>query len=138
MALKLDVCSAALPEPAPSAPVRLKGRMTPNGYKPENAAWKPWLTKHKRGHDPMKLPPELLTKAGHPPRSTRALVRAYGEDVIEAYRDIPAHCLDCSSGSASARRNCAVIDCPFWIYRITGQNPHNPRRGKKPNVQEED
>ena len=135
-------------EPDPVASVRLLGKMGKNGFQSENAAWKPFLTyPDKRlgtrhdgsprvaGHDPMKLSLETLTKSGHPNRSTRELVRAMGEEAehVRAYRDIPAHCLGCSAGDASARRKCAIINCPFWAYR-TGRNPHSPRRWKKPPV----
>jgi len=147
-------------EPDPVAPVRLQGRMTPNGYQAENSAWKPFLTyPDKRlgtradgsprlaGRDPMQIPIETLRKAGHPKRSTAALVRALvnpnaqhtgneeGDPIgplecIRGYRDIPAYCDTCA-GSAHLRRKCATIDCPFWAFR-TGRNPHNPKRGVKP------
>lgn len=127
--------------PAPVPPVALRGRMTPSGYVSENSAWRPFLTyPDKRygsprlaGCDPMTLPLDVLTKAGHPNRSTRELVRAYGEGAehIRSYRDIPAHCNECSSGDAISRRKCAIINCSFWAFR-NGRNPHNPRRGKTP------
>jgi len=147
-------------EAAPAAPVRLQGRMTPKGYEPENKAWKAFLTfPDKRlgtradgsprlaGRDPLKLPPETLAKAGHPNRSTRALVRALGNpnnqyagneegdpvealSEIRAYRDIPPYCEGCA-GDARLRRKCAVINCPFWGYRM-GRNPHSPKRGIRP------
>jgi len=137
-------CKFTQEEPTPVAPVRLQGRMTPNGYEPANRAWRPFLTyptKRTRadgsprlaGHDPLTLSLDVLTESGHPNRSTRDLVRAYGEGAegIRSYRDIPAHCDECSSGDASSRRKCAIINCPFWGYR-TGRNPHCPRRGKAP------
>ena len=37
-------CKFTQEEPTPVAPVRLQGRMTPNGYEPENRAWRPFLT----------------------------------------------------------------------------------------------
>ena len=146
-------------EPAPVAPARLQGRMTPNGYEAENAAWLPYLTyPDKRlgtradgsprlaGRNPMELSLETLRKAGHPNRSTRALIRALGNpngqhedneegdpmrtlEAVSAYRDIPAYCNECA-GDASARRRCATVNCPFWAYRM-GRNPHNPQRGAK-------
>ena len=127
--------------PAPAAPVRLQGRMTPSGYKAENAAWKPFLTRPdpslgKRhdgsvrlaGRDPMKIPPATLIKAGHPNRRTSALVSALGNpngqhagneegdpmgalEAIRSYRDVPAYCNGCA-GDALSRRKCAVINCP--------------------------
>ena len=143
-------------EPAPAAPVRLQGRMAPNGYEAENAAWKPFLTyPDKRlgtrhdgsprlaGHDPMKLPPELLTKAGHPKRSMAQLRLALGNpnrlhtenadgdprlDEVRVYRDVKAYCDGCA-GDAQSRRRCAVTHCPFWLVRM-GRSPHNPRRGE--------
>ena len=150
----------SITEPDPAAPVRLQGRMTPNGYKAENAAWLPFLTYpdkrlgtrpdgsiRRAGHDPMKLPLETLTKFGHPNRRTSALVSALGNpnglsienadgdpmealEAVRSYRDIPAYCNGCA-GDADSRRRCAIINCPFWAFR-TGKNPHSPRRGKKP------
>lgn len=147
----------AVAEPDPVAPVRLQGRMTPNGYQSENSAWKPFLTyPDKRlgtrhdgsprlaGRDPMKIPLDVLRKSGHPRRSTKALVTALANpgnhhggneegdpmdalEAVRAYRDIPAYCNECA-GDAPSRRKCAVINCPFWAYRM-GRNPHNPQRG---------
>lgn len=129
-------------EPAPAAPVRLQGRMTPKGYEPENKAWKAFLTfPDKRlgtradgstrlaGRDPLKLPLEILVNAGHPNRRTSALVSALGNpngqrdgneegdpmgalETVRACRDIPAYCDECA-GSAHLRRKCATINCPF-------------------------
>lgn len=152
--------SSPLSEPEPVAPVRLRGRMTPNGYQSENHAWWKFLTRpdpslgerhdgspRLAGRDPMKILPATLTKAGHPPRRTSALVSALGNpggrqagnedgdpmgplECIKGYRDIPAYC-DACAGTAQSRRRCACIDCPFWAYRM-GRNPHNPRSGKAP------
>ncbi len=161
MQLKSSVAPSRQPrqEPAPAAPVRLKGRMTPRGYEPENEAWTALLTfPDKRlgkradgsarlaGIDPLKLPLDTLRKAGHPNRSTRDLVRALGNpsnqhasnevgDPMEAlgrvtgYSDLPEYCNACA-GDAVARRRCATINCPFWAYRM-GKNPHNPQRSAK-------
>jgi hypothetical protein len=127
--------------------------MTPKGYQAENSAWRPFLTRPdpslgKRhdgsprlaGRDPMKIAPATLIKAGHPNRSTEELRSALCDhgngdpagriDGVRAYRDIPAYCNACS-GDALSRRKCAVINCPFWAYRM-GRNPHNPKRGVKP------
>ena len=127
--------------------------MTPTGYKAENTAWKPFLTRpdpslgerhdgtpRLAGLDPMKIPPATLIMAGHPNRANEALRSAlcnydHGDPVealsrVRAYRDIPAYCNGCA-GDALSRRKCAVINCPFWAYRH-GRNPHSPRRGIKP------
>lgn len=147
-------------EPAPVAPVRLLGVMTPTGYQSENSAWKPFLTRPDKslgkradgtfrfaGLNPMKLSTALLEKAGHPQRKTEALVSAlcnpskktaeYAEgdsiEVVErvkGYKDIPAYCDECS-GDRLSRRKCAIINCPFWAYRM-GKNPHSTRRGRFP------
>ena len=133
--------------------------MTPNGYQPENRAYRDVLTypdkslgsradgSPRRWSRPYDDSPDVLTQAGHPPRRIRELVRALsnpdglhagkesgdpieGLQEVRAYRDIPAYCDGCA-GSAVLRRKCASYDCPFWAYR-TGRNPHNPRRGIQP------
>lgn len=146
--------------PVKAEPCRLQGRMTPKGYEPENAAWLPILTyrderlgnradgsPRRAGHDPMKLPLDVLSASGHPRRGTGELIRALnnpnrlhaenadGDPIaalqeVRGYRDIPAYC-DACSGSAHLRRKCATINCPFWAYRM-GRNPHNPKRGIQP------
>ena len=79
----------------------------------------------------MQLPLDVLRKAGHPRRSTKALVAALvnprsshagnenGDPVVvlDGYRSIPAYCDECA-GSASLRRKCATVDCPLWAYRM--------------------
>lgn len=142
-------CGTAMP------PCRLLGRMTPNGYQPENYAWLPILTypderlgwRRRAGRDPMTLPRDMLCASGHPPHRTGALVSALsnprgvaghdgdGDPVerlreVRGYGDIRAYCDECAE-SAYLRRKCAIINCPFWAYRM-GRNPHNPRRGIQP------
>ena len=151
-------------EPAPAAPVRLQGRMGLNGYEAENAAWIPYLTYPDRrlgtrhdgsprlaGHDPMKLPPELLTKAGHPKRSMAQLRLALGNpnrlhtenadgdlrlDEVRVYRDVKAYCDGCA-GDAQSRRRCA-IDALSILARSHGTQPAQPEAwgiefcGRKP------
>ena len=133
--------------PAPRAvarPVSLKGRMGLDGYEPENSEWWEVLTfpalngePRRHGRDPMSIPPEVLTAAGHPPRRTRAVLSALGDEPIaqeiRGHKDLRQHCLACSSGSKAAVRRCVIIDCPLWPYRM-GRNPHNPRRGRNPFV----
>ena len=85
----------------------------------------------------MSIEPDPLTAAGHPPRRTRAIVSALSValdldlkaefDLVE-YRDLRRYCLDCAENYAEVRR-CAIINCPFWPYRM-GNNPHSPRRGR--------
>ena len=138
-------------EPQPF-PVTLAGRMSPIGYGPENDAWFDALTKpddetgrtdskglsRRIGRDPLSVSTQVLTAAGHPPRSTRRLVSALrtaleldlSEYGLREYRDLRKYCLDCAENSAEVRR-CAVVDCPFWPYRM-GHNPHNPQRGHNP------
>ena len=120
-------------------PVSYKGRMVNGVYQPENARWREILTETVGnkvvGRDPMTLPPDVLTKAGHGPRRTSAIVAAIdmpvGEDIKE-YRDLRRHCLNfCGSGDAAEVRRCPIYDCAAWAYR-TGKNPHNGRRGKNP------
>ena len=129
-------------EPAPkpmSRPVRLRGRMTADGYEPENWAWREVLTYideegRRVGRDPMSIPPEVLTAAGHAPRRTKGIVRALGDDPVDPsifrHKDLRRHCLSCAESPGEVRR-CAIINCPLWHCRM-GHNPHNPQRGRNP------
>ena len=134
--------------------VAFRGRMTVDGYQPENHEWLDHLTvpgervgsdgqPRPAGRDPMVIPVEVLTAAGHPPRSTKVLINAIKSlrggrsedgDVVDPgirrHKHIRSHCLECAADKTEVRY-CAVIDCPFWPYRM-GRNPHNPRRGINP------
>ena len=91
------------------------------------------------GRDPMTIPSDVLTAAGHPPRRTSAVVSALSAaldldlraefDLVE-YRDLRRYCLTCAD-SSGAVRHCAIINCPAWGFRM-GRNPHNPKRGRNP------
>jgi hypothetical protein len=71
---------AALPS---LPPVRLAGKMTADGYQPENWQWFDILTEpspsrtdstgqpKRIGLDPMAIPVEVLTASGHGPREAR-------------------------------------------------------------------
>ena len=133
-----------------SRPVTLSGRMGADGCEPENAVWFDLLTKpddeigrtrsdgrlRRIGRDPMSIPVDILTASGHPPRRTSSVVAALRKALeldlsgYREYRDLRRYCLSCAENSAEVRR-CAIINCPFWPYRM-GRNPHNPRRGVSP------
>ena len=85
--------------PAASAqclPVALRGKMTADGYRPENWAWVDHLTKpddetgrvysdgtpRRIGRDPTSIPLEVLTASGHGPRETRRIVSALGDEPV--------------------------------------------------------
>ena len=95
MTLLLENGLEQRPMTAPSLPTsqaepcRLRGKMTPNGYEPENKAWLDVLTypdaslgkradgsPRRAGRNPMNIPLDVLTASGHPPRRIRELVRA--------------------------------------------------------------
>ena len=91
----------------------------------------------------MTIPVKVLTASGHPPRRTAQLVSAFakgaggevlGLENIRRHKDIRHHCLRCVENSLEVRR-CSTIACPFWPYRM-GRNPHNPRRGSNPFVED--
>jgi hypothetical protein len=79
----LEPAEASRPLPQ-SRPVALDGKMGADGYVPENDAWFAYLTQpddetrrvdHKGrprriGRNPMSIPPDVLTAAGHGPRRT--------------------------------------------------------------------
>jgi hypothetical protein len=122
--------------------------MGTDGYIPENAPWFEHLIRidDETGRtDSNGQPrcigrdPDILTAAGHPRKRRSSLVavlsKAMELDLQETYAfvgygELRHYCLDCADGPAEVRR-CAVIDCPFWPYRM-GRNPHNPKRGKAP------
>lgn len=112
--------------------------MTPHGYAPENVGHLDHLTEiadgRRVGRDPMALPVDVLTAAGHGPRRTTRIVSALGDvplvDGLRRYKDLRRQCLACAENAAEVRR-CAIIDCPVWPYRM-GRNPHNPSRGVNP------
>ena len=113
-------------QPQPMAhPVRLAGRMTNNGYEPENWEWLTTLTYtdsegRRVGRDPMSIPSGVLTAAGHGPRRTNSVIRALGDEPVDAsiirHKDLRRHCLSCAATPGEVRY-CAIIDCPIWPYR---------------------
>ena len=135
----------------PTTPVSLKGKIAADGYVSENDAWFDRLTKdddetgradskgrlRRIGRDPMSIPVDVLTAAGHPPSRTRSIVGRLSKTLHEEptsefreYRDLRRYCLECADGPAEVRR-CSIINCPLWPYRM-GKNPHNPKRGVNP------
>ncbi|WP_158665345.1 hypothetical protein [Sinorhizobium fredii] len=140
-------------------PVAHRGKMVLNPgdrfrtYQPENHEWRDQLCdkdQHGRliGKNPMDIPLDVLTAAGHPQASVRDVKQRlrimHGVDQGEARHDAfcasnpdrltdirDKICLPCSSDSPAEVRRCAIYDCPAWQYRM-GRNPHNPRRGKNP------
>lgn len=121
--------------PASVSPVTGKGRTTENGYQAQNHEWSPWLTRLDGGklvgRDPKTIDADILTAAGHPPKSATNRMRIYYRDMS---MDRPASarglkflrqlCLTCSADNMAAVRRCACIDCPLWQHRL-GSNPHN-------------
>ncbi len=133
-----EATSGPVPRPLSRA-VRLAGRMTSKGYEPENWEWFTTLTytdsdgRHV-GCDPMSIPSEVLTAAGHAPRRTKSIIRALGDEPVDPsiirHKQLRQHCLSCATTPGQVRR-CAIIDCPIWPYRM-GHNPHHPQRGCNP------
>ncbi len=119
-------------------PVSGKGKMTPHGYVPENDSYFDVLTEmvdgKPIGRNPLDIPVEVLTAAGHGPRRTAAVVAAMCDeplvDGLRRYKDLKNQCESCVE-YRKERLGCVIIDCPIWPYR-TGRNPHNPQRGKNP------
>ena len=92
------------------------------------------LNGRRVGRDPLTIHPDLLTFAGHGPRRTRSIVAALGDEPVDEsiirHKDLRQHCLSCAGSKADVRQ-CAIINCPLWPYRM-GRNPHNPQRGRNP------
>jgi hypothetical protein len=124
----------------------LRGRMTADGYVPENDAWFDHLTEPSPnrldrtgqprciGRDPMTIPVAVLAASGHSPREARRVISALGDEPIDPdirrLTQLRQHCLACAENAAEVRR-CAIINCPLSPYRM-GKNPHNPKRGVNP------
>lgn len=45
-----------------------------------------------------------------------------------------AKCLDCCCGQAKEVRNCPIIDCALWAYRM-GKNPNRAGIGGRKKVE---
>jgi hypothetical protein len=134
-------------------PVAGRGKMTPQGYQPENHRYLDTLTEmvdeRRVSRDPGTISLEALSAAGHPtpaPYGARSIVsrmneygvreETVGKTRLTGLRE--RYCYPCrpseglSDGpSMSGIRNCDIIDCPCWPYRL-GFNPHNPQRGINP------
>lgn len=89
-----------------------------------------------RGRNPLELPRDLLTAAGHPKRTVAQVRYAFACNAAGQYvpedrpsvsrlSAVPSFCDDLCG---DARRNCAVIDCPMWAYRFG--DPHSGNRRK--------
>jgi hypothetical protein len=110
-----DLSLPALP------PVRLAGKMTSDGYQPENVAWFEVLTitdsqGRRVGRDPKTIPVEVLTASGHGPRTARRILGALGDEPIDPsirrLTELRRHCLSCAESATEVRR-CAIIDSPL-------------------------
>jgi hypothetical protein len=137
------------PFPKPVRPVAYRGRMTRDGYQPENHQWRCYLLDDAgHGRDPMALSLDVLSASGHPRASVRSVSTRlrvmhgtdHGREGTESGDGMgPIRlttireevCMPCSAGNRAEVRRCPIYDCPCWPYRM-GRNPHNPRRGKNP------
>jgi len=48
---------------------------------------------------------------------------------LSPLKSIRAKCVECSAGQPSEIRDCAVMDCPLFPYRL-GKNPNRQGIGK--------
>jgi hypothetical protein len=120
------------PMPAPCKPVTGSDN---------NFAWSPWLVTEsikrgggvtRTGRDPIQIKPEILTAAGHPPRSATQCIKAYLTDLSiprNPARDkglarVRELCLRCTADERTEIARCTMINCPLWAHRM-GRNPHN-------------
>lgn len=132
-----------LSRPKPCKAVQGKDYVGPDGLvKLENHEWLSWLTEwavdpksklRKRvGLDPRDIPPDILTAAGHPPRSASNCIKTYlkldlekdyDKDTDRGLQRLRELCMECAGGFNGVR-DCAIISCPLWNHRL-GCNPHN-------------
>lgn len=121
-------------------PVALRYTMTANGYRPENAEWRDQLltvddSGRIIGKNPLEIELSILQASGHGPRTAQEVFSAWGGRLAgdsRGSRGIREHCLECSSSSVAEVRECRIINCPAWPYRM-GKNPYDSRRGTRPN-----
>lgn len=128
--------------PEPRKAVRGNDYIGKDGLtKLENHEWLPYLTEKYYdknlqitktvGRDPRDILPEVLTNAGHPPRSATDCIKIYLQQLDKDYdkeRDrglqrLRELCLECA-GSPLDVKHCSIISCPLWAHRL-GLNPHN-------------
>lgn len=110
----------------------------------------PLLDDAGRGRDPLKVPVSDLKDAGLGPLRASAVIGRYNRTGGHSYdakcaltglRDLLCKpCTERDSWSfgggehvsqVTAIRQCAVLGCPVWPYRM-GRNPFSARRGKTP------
>lgn len=127
--------------------VRDRGKMTADGWQPENVAWIDVLAPrtaegYRAEVNPMQVDPAVLTASGHPPTHRAAAIIGRLRDMPIGKRapnggpwrltNLRQFCLTCAENRAEVRR-CVCIECPIWPYRM-GHNPHHPRRGIMPAI----
>ena len=49
------------------------------------------------------------------------------QKILTPLRAIRAKCIDCSAGSAKEVRECVILDCPLYPYRM-GKSPNRKPR----------
>lgn len=128
----------SLPEPCKLATG--KNVYEDGGFKAMNHQWesyllrwvnKPGIGAVQVGRDPRSIDPQILTLAGHPPRTATQRIKNYMTDMdfdIVPKRDqglkrVRELCMGCAY-STQAIVECNTIQCPLWSLRL-GKNPHN-------------
>lgn len=108
-------------------------------FKAMNHQWESYLTRWVNkpgigavciGRDPKTVKPEILTMAGHPPRSATQRIKTYMLDMdfdLVPKRDqglarVRELCMECAY-NVQAIKECNTIQCPLWALRF-GNNPH--------------
>ena len=66
------------------------------------------------GRDPRQMSVAELNELGHEKTALRKLIRR--------------NCVSCSGDSQAEVKNCVIVDCVFWPYRMN-KNPFSERKG---------
>ena len=65
------------------------------------------------GKDPREMSPVELNELGHHQAPLRKIIRE--------------HCISCCGGAQIEVRNCSIVSCQFWPYRMN-KNPFSTRK----------
>jgi hypothetical protein len=81
-----------------------------------------------QGADPRILSKDKLREVCNQPLHEDALVDKYRARVKNPATAIRAYCIDCQGGSVAGVKECAMLTCPLWNFRMGT----DPLRGHEP------
>jgi hypothetical protein len=51
---------------------------------------------------------------------------------LSASKAIRFHCMDCSGGNVAVVRECHLVKCPLWPFRMGKSRPHSKKNATAP------